>query len=317
MMKTRFGILLITLALLSGVGIAAAAEAAASGTQAVPADTIAPYNGPIGPDNSLYGLKIALENLDESFTFNQSEKVLKQINHTGIRLAELKRELSENKSGAADIALEQYWQKMNQTEETLAPFPQGDNTTLPTGLIRAQERIAVHQQVLEGLLQSHPGNQGLARAYNNSIALEQKVAAKIETRLQNHLRAGNATGFTPGMNQSMNRNGEGANGFARNATGFAPGLNQSMNRNGNGPDGQAVNQTAQGQHQQAGTGAPANNGNSQNQNDNVNTGNNQNQNANVNNGNGKSPDNTVTKNTGNNGAVNGGNANGNVKGNGR
>jgi hypothetical protein len=351
MMKTRFGILfsLVMLALAGGVGIAAADEA---GSQAVPAEIIAPYNGTIGPDNSLYGLKIAFENLDESFTFNQSDKLAKQINHTEIRLAELKKELAENKSDAADRALDEYWQKMNQTEAGLGPLAPYNNESQPavtdTGLQRAGETIAKHQQVLEDLLQSHPDNKGLARAYNNSITLEQRFTERIETRLQNHLRAGNTSdfppgmnqsinrngnsqnGFTgnttdipPGMNQSMNRNGNSQNGFTGNTTDFRPGMNQTMDRNGNGPD--TANQTAQGQHQQTGNAVP---GNSQTQNNNVNNGNGQNtqnnanpgQNTNTGNKNNNADTNTGTRNGGNNGntgAATSGNTNENQKSAGR
>jgi hypothetical protein len=354
MMKTSIGILfsLVALALLGGVGIAAADEAAAPGSQAVTADSIAPYNGPIGPGNSLYGLKIAFENLDESFTFNQSEKLEKQINHTGTRLAELKKELAENRTDGAAIALDEYWHKINQTEESLEQLPLDGNQTRPevtdTGLQNAENQIARHQQVLEDLMQSHPGNAGLARAYNNSVTLEEKFADKIaekgEKRRQqqdagsaNDLPGGmnqtmNRSGVSPDglpdMNQSMNKGGSGHDGLSGmnqtvNKGGSGqdglPGMNQTMNRSG-GPDGQAANQTAQGKHQQSGSGAPANNG----QNTNVNNGNSQNQNnANTGNTNTGNRNNNANTNTGtgnnkeNTGAANGGNTNANMRGNGR
>jgi hypothetical protein len=361
MMKTSIGILysLVALALLGGVGIAAADEAAVPGSQAVTADSIAPYTGPIGPDNSLYGLKIAFENLDESFTFNQSEKLAKQINHTGTRLAELKKELAENRTDAAAIALDEYWHKINQTEETLEPLPPGTNQTRPevtgTGLQNAEDQIAKHQQVLEDLMQSHPGNTGLARAYNNSVKLEEKFAEKIAEKSgkrQLQQDAGSATDFPRGMNQTVNLSGTGRDGLPGNGNnqremnqtmnrssigpdGFSgmnqsmnkggsgqDGLsgNQSMNRSGSGPGGQAANQSAQGQHQQSGSGAPANNG----QNTDVNNGNSQNQNnantGNTNTGNRNNNANTNTgtgNNKGNTGATNGGNTNANMRGNGR
>ena len=71
-------------------------------------DGIQPYNGSIGADNSLYGLKIAFENLDDSFTFNQSERLEKEINQTDLRLAELEGALAANRTDAADRALDQY-----------------------------------------------------------------------------------------------------------------------------------------------------------------------------------------------------------------
>lgn len=201
MTKTRVGLLfsLIVIALIGSAGIAAAAPA---GTQAGQADSIVPYNGPVGPGNSLYGLKLAFENLDESFTFNQSERLEKQISHADLRLAELKRELLENRTEAADIALEQYRLKINQTDEVLDPAPVNSTGSSPafdeTGLMHAREMIAKHQQVLEGLLQTHPNNSGLERAYENSRALEQKFEGKIETVRSHQQQTGQNPSPGPG-----------------------------------------------------------------------------------------------------------------------
>jgi hypothetical protein len=239
-MKTRYGILfsLVTLAMLSCVGIAAAAPATPSGTQTASADTIASYNGQIGPGNSLYGLRIAFENLDESFTFNQSEKLAKQVSHADLRLSELEQELADNRTTTAEIALEQYRQKLNQTEETLEPFSR--NETGPrfaandTGLSHAQEMITKHQQVLEDLLQAHPDNQGLAQAYNNSVVLEEKFNLKMETRHQYQGGDDNSTFVPPqDMNQTMNRFGPNQSRLSGNFTGeFPQDMNQTMNRFG-------------------------------------------------------------------------------------
>ena len=302
-MKTRFGILfgLVTLALFGGVGVAAAAAPAAStGTQA---DTITPYSGAIGPGDSLYGLKIAFENLDESFTVNQSEKLEKQVSHAALRLAELKQELAENSTDTAEIVLDHYWQKLNQTEETLAPFPRNDTGSVSgadnTGLLQAREMITKHQEVLEDLLQSHPHNQGLARAYNNSIALEQKFEEKMEMSLHHQQEAHNGS-FIPQQNMTLPGSGgwfgqdgnmtkprEGnqsvyRNGLDGNFTGnFLPGTNQSANRNGQEPNGPAGNQSAQDSRHQSDT--AGNSGNNQNGIANNNQDNNNHVNQNTNN----------------------------------
>lgn len=290
MMKTRYGFLfsmvMLTL-LLSGVGIAAAAPAASTTMQAVSADSTASFNGHFGPGNSLYGLMIAFENLDESFTFNRSERLEKQVRHADLRLAELELELADNRTIAAEIALEHYRQKLNQTEDTLAPF---GNDTGPmfaandTGLLHAQNMIAKHQYVLENLLASHPDNQGLARAYNNSVALDQKFALKMQARHQ--LRGGeeNST-FVPPED-----------------------MNQTMNRNGRDPDRQAANQT-QGD-QQPGNGTA---GNNQNNNSNAGHSRNSSNNQNTNTGNVNNNANTGTgnNNKGHAGTMNDRNSNGN------
>jgi hypothetical protein len=273
MMKTSHGILfsMMTLILLSGVGIAAAASA---DSRAAPTDAVASDNGQIGPGNSLYGLRIAFENLDESFTFNQSEKLEKQVSHADQRLAELRLELAHNMTIPAEIALGQYRQKLNQTEETLAPFSRngtGPRFANGTGLLHAQEMITKHQLVLEALLQSHPDNQGLARAYNNSVTLEQKFALKMATRHQYEGGDTNRTLVPPQeTNQSPDRYGRDRNGTTGPSTrDFPQNRNQSLNKNSGGANGQADNQT-QDLSRQKGNETP---GNSQGRNDSGNTGN--------------------------------------------
>ena len=211
-MNTRSGVLLglVVLGVLCAIGTAAADNT--TGSQGMqPVDTIQPYNGPVGADSSLYGLKIAFENLDEAFTFNQSERLEKEIDHSDLRLAELESALAANRTAAADQALDQYWQKLNQTERTLGLFngtgfmPVYNGTYNWTGpmsgfngtgsmpmfngtgpvdpsLMYAQERILSHQALLQNLTFSHPGIPGLARAYNDSRNLEQMFEQKTQIR---------------------------------------------------------------------------------------------------------------------------------------
>ena len=174
---------------------------------------IQPYTGPMGPDSSLYGLKLAFENLDESFTVNQTERLEKEINHSDMRIAELEGALATNQTDAADRALDRYWEKLNQTEETLAQLNAipvspdqgsgnrsavgGDRNMTAAGsagrytstggispgtdsLATARQMILRHQAVLESLLVLHPGDPGLARAYNTSLDLEQKFDNRVQ-----------------------------------------------------------------------------------------------------------------------------------------
>lgn len=180
---------LIVLALFCTIGICAAqADNATEGHITEITDDIEPYNGPIGADNALYGLKIAMEDLDETFTFNATERLDKRLNHANIRIAEAKREMAMNRTSYAERALELYWQKLNLTETSLPAYPSN-----ATGLLHAQEMITKHQLVLENLLLAHPNNTGLARAYNNSLALEQKFEAKTAIKLERMITRDNKT----------------------------------------------------------------------------------------------------------------------------
>ena len=183
---------IIVIALLCGVGTVAALDDNSTGAQGADgvSDTIEPYSGPIGADSPLYGLKIAMEGLDETFTFNDTQRVEKQLDHGRLRIAEVRQELQLNRPDIAERALEQYKQKLNLTEGSLRPI-----TTNATGLLHAQEMITRHQEVLAGLIHQYPDNTGLVRAYDNSRSLELKFEDKTEMRFTRSIEKDNKTVF--------------------------------------------------------------------------------------------------------------------------
>ncbi|MDO9549438.1 MAG: DUF5667 domain-containing protein [Methanoregula sp.] len=178
------------LVLLCIAGAAAAQEDTGTITDgAVIVDDVAPYDGPIGPGSPLYGLKIAFEDLDVSFTANETERFNLQMNTSRLRLSEVRRELLRNNTVAASRALALYEQKTNMTQLQLQAYAASN----ATGLLHAQVMSMNHQIVLENLLDTHPGNQGLMRAYNNSLSLEQKFQDKTQTRFERVMQKNNAT----------------------------------------------------------------------------------------------------------------------------
>jgi hypothetical protein len=181
------GILLITL--LCGIGAAAAEKSSTDlqGVDSVPGD-IRPFEGSIGADNPLYGLKVALEDLDETFTFNSTQRVEKQVDHAQLRIAELKRELELNRTDSADRVLDLYRQKLNLTERSLTAFGPDE-----PGLLHAQEMMTLHQTVLASLLHSHPDTPGLARAYNNSVSVEERFSQKTAMKFTRIMGKDNKT----------------------------------------------------------------------------------------------------------------------------
>jgi hypothetical protein len=174
-----------TLALLCMAGAAAAEEN--DGT--VVLDDIEPYNGPIGAGSPLYGLKIAFEDLDLSFTANETDYINKQLNKSRLRLSEVRAALQQNNTDAAGNALALYLKATNDTRHRLE-LQAGTNAT---GLLHAQEMIVKHQLVLEHLIDLHPNNTGLQHAYNNSLALEQKFQEKTQVRLERLAEKNKAT----------------------------------------------------------------------------------------------------------------------------
>jgi hypothetical protein len=142
-------------------------------------DDIEEDDSTIGPDSVFYGFKIALDDMDVTFTFNEADKLEKQISKAQKRLAEIKAALKKNNSRAADIAIEQYRVDNEKANESVSKRKTNDS-----GLIRAQSKIAKHQFVLEGLIESHPNNTGLIRAHENSERLLSKFATKTKVKLE-------------------------------------------------------------------------------------------------------------------------------------
>ena len=142
-------------------------------------DDIEPYDGSIGPGNALYGLKLAFEKVDLVFTFNETEKLGKQVSRARLRIAEAKAELRKNNKDAANRALELYGEQIESANRSAAEITGNDS-----GIFNAQKNIVKHQYVLERLLEANPNNTGLQRAYNNSLRLEEKFELKTERKLE-------------------------------------------------------------------------------------------------------------------------------------
>jgi Domain of unknown function (DUF5667) len=181
----------------------------------------------IGPGNPLFGLKVAMENLDETFTFNETLRVEKQVDHAQTRIEEVQQELDLNRTRYVDRALELYWQKLNQTETAL---PKISSTS--AGLLHAQEMIARHQAVLADLNARYPNNTGLTRAFANSQELEQKFGEKTQMRFEQVAEKDNKTTF-----KAVNLK----NGKQNNANGNTTSLTGSSGKDRNESPGNGNN----------------------------------------------------------------------------
>ncbi len=164
----------------------AGAAAAEEQNETMILDDVEPYNGPIGPGNPLYGLKIALEDLDLTFTTDETEYIDKQLKHGRLRLSEVRSELQQNNTEAAERALALYLQSTNATRLRLTASNE-------TGFLHAQQTVLKHQLVLQNLLNANPNSTGLQQAYNNSLALEQKFQEKTQVRFERLAEKNNAT----------------------------------------------------------------------------------------------------------------------------
>jgi hypothetical protein len=297
-MRTRLNmlILLVALGFLCIAGTPVAADSS-SGTYTAQITNNPQNTGTIGPDNPLYGFKIALENFDESFTFNQSERLEKEINHTDLRLSELQSALADNNTEAINRTLDLYWQKYNQAEDTLDQLAFNDtlNMTAPNdtrrmqssrgvnGLENALNNLNRHQEIFQNLTQKYPDNRGLARAYNNSLEREQRFEEKIQERSRfgqdynnkDHAGTTDNSTFVPSdrhdtrnLNQTGNMTAPygdiGQSGRFGNST-FPQGTTQSWQQPGgagNGTTHNPTNQTSQDQGKQVNPGTQGGQGQS-------------------------------------------------------
>jgi hypothetical protein len=170
------GIVLLVLTFTIGTGAAQSDNPTSAATKHAD-DGVPSYDGLNDPDSVFYGLSIALANVDEAFTLNPNEKLQKKIAHANMRLAEAERQLEKKNAKAAERALEKFNEKDEDVESLIS-----SSSDINSGLLHAQEMNKKHQQVLYNLTQLHPDNPGLARAYSNSLKLEQKFNKKISER---------------------------------------------------------------------------------------------------------------------------------------
>ncbi len=151
----------------------AATETLTSNQDNITIDDDAADEGLIGPGNALYGLKIAFENIGETFTFNASEKLGKQVANARHRIAEARAALKRNDTEAANRALAEYKAKIDDVNNSISRLSDKD-----TGFINARNMILKHEDILKNLSMLHPNNTGLQRAYNNSKELQDKFESR-------------------------------------------------------------------------------------------------------------------------------------------
>jgi hypothetical protein len=105
--------------------------------------------------------------------------------------------------------------------------------------------IAKHEMVLKSLLDSHPGNKGLERAYNNSQKLIGKFEEKVNRTEYSNNETGNETGEVLNKDKkeenSVNRRNSGNSGNSSGNSGNSDNSGNSVNRENNGNSGNSGN----------------------------------------------------------------------------
>ncbi|MDD2665999.1 MAG: DUF5667 domain-containing protein [Methanocellales archaeon] len=123
------------------------------------------------PESPLYGLKIALENANEAFSFGKEARLEKQLAHAEARLAEAQAMGDQNRTRAMERAIERYEVKLGQINETVC-----EGNVSEEHMEHVMNMTQKHEKVLQGLLERidngtmpEQARKGIERALNNSI----------------------------------------------------------------------------------------------------------------------------------------------------
>ncbi|HEC56928.1 MAG TPA: hypothetical protein ENI32_03460 [Candidatus Syntrophoarchaeum butanivorans] len=136
------------------------------------------YDGWVGPDSALYGLKIAFENIYEAVSFSVDAKLAKQAINAEKRLAEAEAMMEKGKPEAAQKALERYMIKVAAINRTVCE----DNCS-ETSLQNVQQRMYRHRITLQALIEDpkmpEEAKPALEMALNRSRVAEMVLSERV------------------------------------------------------------------------------------------------------------------------------------------
>lgn len=143
----------------------------------------------IGPDNFLYGFKLAFENINLALTFNKEDKIQKRLQYADERLAEVQLMVAENKTQEAQRAEDERQKQVNETESDL-------NDLEAQGGMRADirahvlEELQKHVTVLEGVRARLEAKGIDVQGIDNALNESSNVIGRFE---QKQVRSENGT----------------------------------------------------------------------------------------------------------------------------
>jgi hypothetical protein len=130
-------------------------------------DEVQAYNGWVGADSPLYGLKLLIEQIDESLAGDVNAKLVKQMAHAEKRLSEAYAMALENNTGAMEAAMNEYVRKMGQINATIDGPGVDDGTYLD--MSRLFEKHQNHfRYMINDSMQTWQSRNQWANAFNYS-----------------------------------------------------------------------------------------------------------------------------------------------------
>lgn len=160
------------------------------------------YNGFVGADSPLYSIKIFIQNLDVYITFNNTDKMKKQMAYADERLAEARAAVLVNNSAAVQAALDQYDNELDELNQTTtAPdINQSEYSNLSPVLDE-------HEQEFYNLMNNSTVPEkckaGINNSYNHTLKLKKGMPFYIDNGSKYFLPPGlvgkNGTHVPPGL----------------------------------------------------------------------------------------------------------------------
>jgi hypothetical protein len=137
-------------------------------------EDIQAYDGWLGPDNMFYGLKIALQNVNEERSPTAEAKLKLKIAHAEERIAEAKAMEKKGKAWAFGKAMDRYNEKIEDINETLESVNMSEE-----GLEHAIQTMSRHRSVLQGLIDDPEMPEQARKGLQNALEKSNKTACAL------------------------------------------------------------------------------------------------------------------------------------------
>jgi len=170
---------MVLLALIFSVLLCSVSAQTVVSTDSQLVDDIPEYQGTLGPDSIFYGLKLALENLDEAFTFNDTARMEKMMIHAQLRISETKTMLKYQQFTFANRAMGAYQEKLNQTSEEI-----NRTAVNETELVSVQRTMFKYHYIFQNLHSAYPNSSTLAEILNGSTAIQNQFTERTQVKIQ-------------------------------------------------------------------------------------------------------------------------------------
>lgn len=128
-------------------------------------DDLKPYNGLVGADSPLYGIKRLFQQLDESFSLNSNDKLDKMLAHADERVSEALAMAQANNTDGFESALDGYEDLIDSINDTMENDDVGDEEYSDVGP-RLDRHMWTFQNMFNNTTLNNETRYSLAKMFN-------------------------------------------------------------------------------------------------------------------------------------------------------